>query len=167
MALVKRYWIAGVVLLLVALHAALLGYVRAEASRVKIAASNEIPVGLYYVQSEDKLWMTQLRVHVLVPPEKRLAAKATIEHHRWQIHEAIEEKLRQLPPSLLADAVFVEIKDQIKQAIDDALAEHVIERVLINDRIDLPIQRFELPAPTDPTRPEALYTSTGPAAPAD
>ena len=75
---VKRYWIAGLVMSLVIIHAVIIGYVRSEATRIKVTASNEIPVGLFYVQSADKQWMSQLRVHVLVPPAKRLAAKATI-----------------------------------------------------------------------------------------
>jgi len=159
MIFIKRYWIAGLVMTLVVIHAVIIGYVRSEATRIKITASNEIPVGLFYVQSEDKQWMTQLRVHVLVPPEKRLAAKATIEHHRWLIHEAIEETLHQLSPKLLEDAVLLEIKDQIKLAIDEALQEPLIERVLVNDRIDLPIDRFRYQAPSDLTAPESIYTS--------
>jgi hypothetical protein len=159
MVFVRRYWIAGLVMTLVVIHAIIIGYVRAEAARVKITASNEIPVGLYYVQSEDKHWMTQLRVHVLVPPAKRLAAKATIEHHRWLIHEAVEETLRQLSPSLVRDTVLLEIKEQIELAIEETLKEEIIERVLVNDRIDLPIRRFEYPLPRDITQPEPLYTS--------
>jgi hypothetical protein len=159
MTFIKRYWIAGLVMTLVVIHAVIIGYVRSEATRIKITASNEIPVGLFYVQTKDKQWMTQLRVHVLVPPEKRLAAKATIEHHRWLIHEAIEETLHQLSPELLEDAVLLEIKDQIKLAIDEALQEPLIERVLVNDRIDLPIDRFHYQAPGDLTAPESIYTS--------
>ncbi len=159
MTFIKRYWIAGLVMTLVIIHAVIIGYVRSEATRIKVTASNEIPLGLFYVQSEDKQRMTQLRVHVLVPPEKRLAAKATIEHHRWLIHEAIEETLRQLSPSLLQDAVLLEIKDQIKLAIDEALHEPLIERVLVNDRVELPMQRFEYQLPGDLTAPETIYTS--------
>ena len=159
MTFIKRYWIAGLVMSLVVIHAVIIGYVRSEATRIKITASNEIPVGLYYVQSEDKQWMTQLRVHVLVAPEKRLAAKATIEHHRWLIHEAIEQTLHQLSPTLLQDAVLLEIKDQIKLAIDEILQDPLIERVVVNDRVDLPIHRFAYQPPSDITEPEAIYTT--------
>ncbi|MCA9159047.1 MAG: hypothetical protein KDA72_12005 [Planctomycetales bacterium] len=156
---VKRYWIAGLVMSLVIIHAVIIGYVRSEATRIKVTASNEIPVGLFYVQSADKQWMSQLRVHVLVPPAKRLAAKATIEHHRWLIHEVIEERLHQLPRELLGDAVLLEIKDQIKLAIEEALQDKIIERVVVNDRVDIPIHRIGYPLPDDITRPEAIYTS--------
>lgn len=146
-------------MLMVVIHAVIIGYVRSEATRIKITASNEIPVGLFYVQSENKQWMSQLRVHVLVPPEKRLAAKATIEHHRWLIHEAIEETLHQLSPKLLEDAVLLEIKEQIKLAIQETLQDEIIERVLVNDRVDLPIQRFEYQLPGELTHSEAIFTS--------
>lgn len=159
MSFIKRYWIAALVMSLVIIHAVIIGYVRSEAARIKVTASNEIPVGLYYVQSADKQWMTQLRVHVLVPPEKRLAAKATIEHHRWLVHEAVEQTLHQLSPALLQDAVLLEIKDQIKLAIDEVLQQPLIERVVINDRVDLPIGRFAYQLPNDMTAAEPIYTT--------
>ncbi|MEO8268259.1 MAG: hypothetical protein ABI557_00985 [Aureliella sp.] len=159
MLFIKRYWIAGLVMSLVVIHAVIIGFVRSEATRIKITASNEIPVGLYYVPSVDKQWMSQLRVHVLVPPEKRLAARATIEHHRWLIHEVIEERLHQLPRELLDDAVLLEIKEQIKLAIEETLQDKIIERVVVNDRVDIPVHRIGYPLPEDLTRPEAIYTS--------
>ena len=156
---IKRYWVAGLVLALVGLHAAIIGHVRSEATRIQITTSSEIPVGVYYVQSPDKLWMSQLRIHVLVPPAKRLAAKATIERHRWLVHEAIEERLHQLAPELLQDAVLLEVKEQIKLALEEALQEEIIERVLVNDRVEIPIHRIGYPIEDVLTRPEAIYTS--------
>lgn len=160
MPFVRRYWIAGLVFCMVVIHAIIIGYVRSEATRIKIAASNEIPIGVYYVQSSDRDWVTQLRVHLEVEPHLRLASRATIEHHRWLIHEVIEEKLRQIDPSLLKDAVLLEIKDQIKLAIHETLQQEIVSRVLVNDRVDLPIGRFQVPAASDLTEPEPLYTST-------
>ncbi len=160
MSFVRRYWIAALVICLVTSHALIIGYVRSEAERIKVAASNEIPIGVYYVQSADKNWLTQLRVHLEVEPSKRLASKATIEHHRWLIHEVIEEKLRQIDPALLQDAVLLEIKDQIKVAIQETLQEELVSRVLVNDRVDIPVSRFSYRGPPDLTEPEPIYTST-------
>ena len=159
MSFVKRYWIAGLVLVLVVIHAIIIGYVRSEASRVRIAATNEIPIGVYYVQSHDNRWLTQLRVHLLVKPERRLEAKATIEQNRWLIHEVIEEKLRQLDPALLHDAVLLKVKEEIKTALDERMHEEVIEQVLVNDRLVIPASRLEYPMPHNAVEPEALYTS--------
>ena len=156
---IRRYWIAGLVLCLVVIHAVIIGYVRSEAARIKVTASNEIPVGTYYVQSADRNWMRQLRVHLLVHPEKRLAAKATIEHNRWLIHEAVEEKIAQLDPALVTDPVLLEIKAQIKSAIEETLQEELIERVLVNDRVDLPISNFHYTPAYDMSAPEPIYTS--------
>ncbi|GAB5405304.1 MAG: hypothetical protein Aurels2KO_35350 [Aureliella sp.] len=159
MSFVRRYWIAGLVICLVISHALIIGYVRSEATRIKVAASNEIPIGVYYVQSADKNWLTQLRVHLEVEPAKRLASKATIEHHRWLIHEVIEEKLRQIDPALLQDAVLLEIKDQIKVAIQETLQEELVSRVLVNDRVDIPVSQFSYRAVPDLTESEPIYTS--------
>ena len=84
-----------------------------EAAKIKVMASNEIPLGVYYVQSEDRRWVSQLRVHLLVQPSKRLSAKATIEHNRWLLHEAVEEKLHTIDPNLLEDPVLLEIKEKL------------------------------------------------------
>jgi hypothetical protein len=144
MSFIRKYWIAGLVILLVAIHAVIIGYIRSEATRLKTVASSEIPVGLFYKQSGDREWLTQLRVHVQVPPERRLAARATIEHNRWLIHESIEETVRRLDESLLLDPSLVAVKAAIKQAIDEALQEELVNRVVINDRVDLETREFHV-----------------------
>lgn len=144
MSFVRKYWIAGLVILLVAIHAVIIGYVRSEATRLKTVASSEIPLGLFYKQSSDRYWLTQLRIHVQVPPERRLVARATIEHNRWIVHEAVEETVRRLDESLLLDPSLVAVKEQIKLAIDEALHEEFIERVVINDRVDLEVREFHV-----------------------
>lgn len=153
----RQYWIAGLVILLVLIHAVIIGYVRSEARQVKVAASQEIPLGVFYVQSADKHWLHQLRIHVLVKREIRLAAKANIEMNRWMIHQKVEEKLRQLDPALLADAVLLEIKSQIKTVVDEALAEELIEQVVINDRIDLPVHQLHAKPAYDLTQVDPLF----------
>jgi hypothetical protein len=107
MQFLRRYWIALLVLLLVVIHGVIIGYVRSEARQVKITASNEIPIGVYYLPTADKQWLSQMRVHVLVRRDLRLSAKATIEMNRWLIHEVVEERLKQLDPSLLEDPVLL------------------------------------------------------------
>ena len=142
MSFIRKYWIAGLVILLVAMHAIIIGYVRSEATRLKTVASSEIPLGLFYKQSSDRNWLTQMRIHVQVPAERRLAARATIEHNRWSVHEAVEEAIRRLDESLLLDPSLVAIKEQIKLAIDETLHEGIVERVVINDRVDLEVREF-------------------------
>jgi hypothetical protein len=153
----RRYWIAALVLLLVIIHAVIIGYVRSEARQVKVSASQEIPLGVFYVQSADKQWLSQLRIHVMVKRETRLAAKANIEMNRWLIHQAVEEKLRQLDPALLADAALLEVKTQIKSVVDEALAEEWIEQVVINDRIELPLHHFHAKPAYDLTEVDPVF----------
>lgn len=157
MQFLRRYWIALLVLLLVVIHGVIIGYVRSEAKQVKITASNEIPIGVYYLPSEDKRWLSQLRVHVLVRKELRLSAKATIEMNRWLIHEVVEERLRQLDPNLLSDPVLLEIKAQIQSVMEDTLQEELIDRVVINDRIDFPVERFQIKPAYDAAAAEPIY----------
>ena len=149
MSFIRKYWIAGLVILLVAIHAVIIGYVRSEAMRLKTVASSEIPLGLFYKQSGDRYWLTQMRVHVHVPPERRLAARATIEHNRWFIHEAVEETIRRLDESLLLDPSLVAVKEEIKRAINEVLHESLVERVVINDRVDLETREFHVRPPLD------------------
>lgn len=157
MQLLRRYWIAALVMLLVMIHAVIIGYVRSEARQVKVSASQEIPLGVYYVQSPDKQWLSQLRIHVLVRREIRLAAKANIEMNRWLVHQAVEEKLRQVDPSLLTDPVLLEIKNQVKAIVDETLAEELVEQVVINDRIELPTERFHAKPAYELTGVDPIY----------
>ena len=157
MQLLRRYWIAALVLLLVMIHAVIIGYVRSEARQVKFNASQEIPLGVYYVQSSNRMWMSQLRIHILVKREVRLAAKTNIEMNRWMIHQAVEERLRQIDPSLLADPVLLEVKKQIKSVVEEALAEELVEQVVINDRIEVPLHHFYAKPAYDITAIEPLY----------
>lgn len=144
MSFIRKYWIAGLVILLVAIHAVIIGYVRSEAMRLKTVASSEIPLGLFYKQSSDRYWLTQLRVHVQVPAERRLAARATIEHNHWLVHQAVEETIRRLDENLLLDPSLVTIKEEIRRAVNEALHEALVERVVINDRVDLETREFHL-----------------------
>ena len=153
MSFIRKYWIAGLVILLVAIHAVIIGYVRSEATRLKTVASSEIPLGLFYKQSSDRNWLTQLRVHVQVAPARRLAARATIEHNRWVVHEAVEEAVRRLDESLLLDPSLVAVKEEIKLAIDEVLHEEFVERVVINDRVDLETREFRMQSSRELTTP--------------
>ncbi len=157
MQFLRRYWVALLVLLLVSIHAAIIGYVRTEAKRVKVTASTEIPVGVYYIPSADGQWLKQLRIHVLVKPDLRLSAKSTIEMHRWLVHEAVEERLRQVDPALLSDPVLLEVKAQVKSVLEDALREAMIEQVVINDRVDFPIHEFRPKPGYDIATEEPIY----------
>ena len=65
-----------------------------------------------------------------------------------------------MQPELLEDAVLLAIKEEIKLAIEETLEEEIIERVLVNDRVDIPIREFKYRLPYDLTEPDPLYTST-------
>jgi hypothetical protein len=174
MSFIRKYWIVGLVILLVATHAVVIGYVRSEATRLKTVAASEIPVGLFYKQSADRQWLTQLRVHLQVPPESRLAARATIEHNRWVVHEAVEEALRGIDESLLQDPALVAVKEAIKLAIDEVLHEPIVEKVVINDRVDLDVREFRwrpsqdliTPGEEDQAAKSSTLTSVRPLRPA-
>jgi|694.fasta_scaffold00009_86 hypothetical protein len=157
MDIVRKYWVATMVLLLVVIHAVIIGYIRSEAKQVKFTASYEIPVGVFYVPTADKQRLVQLRVHVLVDPDLRLSSKATMEMHRWLVHEVVEERLRQLDPTLLADPALLEVKTQIKAVLEDTLEENLIDRVVINDRLELPVDRFQVKPAYDALATEPIY----------
>lgn len=166
MAFIRKYWIVGLVILLVATHAVVIGYVRSEATRLKTVAASEIPIGLFYKQSNDRQWLTQLRVHLQVPPERRLAARATIEHNRWVVHEAVEEALRRLDETLFQDPALVSVKEEITTAINEVLHEPIVENIVINDRVDLDVREFrwrpsqELITPGEESHPAKSSTLT-------
>ncbi len=124
-----------------ATHAVVIGYVRSEATRLKTVAASEIPIGLFYKQSHDREWLTQMRVHLQVPPERRLAAALPLNIIAGcpRSRRRIAARTGRKSP---ARSRLVAVKAAIKTAIDEVLHEPIVEKVVINDRVDLDVREF-------------------------
>ena len=148
MNLIKRYWAAALILVIVAVHAAVIGYVRSRVARLQNLESNTFDMGHFRFQpvtNTSKVYHFQL--HAVVDAAKRQLARERITQRKMEIHEETELLLRQVDPSWLRDPEQNEIRDRLMDIVRKHLEEPLVQRVLITDWLELPVNAFDLDVP--------------------
>ncbi len=140
---------------MVVIHAAIISYVRSQVARLKNIKSSTVAVGTFRFQSVDdisKVYSFQL--HAVIDPDRRHFAEERLGQKELEIHEAIEQLLRQAPLELLQDPAQTILRDRLMEVILGQLAEPVVQRVVIVDWL-------ELPAGSVTTLPPSIQTADG------
>ena len=151
MKLIRRYWGAAVILLMVAVHAAVIGYVRSRVARLSSAESNAVEIGSFRFQPVGDLnTVYHFTLHAVVDPTKRHRGEEKIVQMHMEIREASEQLLRQVDPVWLDDPAQVEIREALMGIVLKHLDEPLVQRVLITDWLELPIQTVALPVQRSP-----------------
>lgn len=140
MSFVRRYWAAALIIAIVALHAAIIGYVRSRVSGLQTVETNTIDMGRYRFQPvEDKSKVYQFHLHVVVDPVKMQRCKDRIAERMMEIHEESEILLRQVDLAWFSDPEQRQIRDRLMDIIRKHLEEPAIQRVLITHWLELPV----------------------------
>ncbi|TWT82874.1 hypothetical protein CA13_43370 [Planctomycetes bacterium CA13] len=140
MSFVRRYWAAALILMMVVVHAAVIGYVRSRVARLQNVESNTIDMGRYRFQPiEDKSMVYQFHLFAVVDPAKRQVCQERVSQRQMEIHEECELLLRQVDVNWLRDPEQNEIRDRLMDIVRKHLEEPVIQRVLITDWLELPV----------------------------
>jgi hypothetical protein len=129
----KRYWIGLLVVVLVALHGAIVAMIRIEAASAKQIASCEVDLGTYIVAGNETSGPMQMRIHSLSPVSHRIQSRRLIQLNEFQIKEAIETFLRQSPTALMQDPVLADLKQQLLDIMIQTVGKSAIEDVLVTD----------------------------------
>ncbi len=134
MAAFKRYWIALLVLVLVIAHAGILGYVRSQIARLKNVKSTAVDVGSFRFQPmHDGNAVCSFDLHAVLAPRLRIQGEELLAQYQTELHELIEQTLRQVDPVWLADPEQKELRHRLKDLISERLNEPIIERVVITN----------------------------------
>ena len=159
-ATLRRYWIALLVLVLVGLHASIIGVIRMQAMNVKTNLSCEVDLGAFQVvQSQNGA--VQLRVHAVVPAAHRLQARAAFEQRQFEVRQNIEESLRQLDAKLLQNPYLDDVKLQLMDVLVQTLGEEYVDRILVTELAPQPGTSLSLhPRPQTPLRSVARWFRT-------
>jgi len=137
--LLRRYWAAGLILMIVVVHAAIIGYVRTRVAKLAKAHSDTVEVGAFRFQNTaDLSKVYQFRLHAVVEPARRLETQDLLTKKRFEVQEAAEQLLRQANIQWLADPVQTDIRDRLLEIISQQLHEPLVKRVLITDWLELP-----------------------------
>ncbi len=134
----RRYWIGLLVLVLVGLHATIIGVIRFQAVNAKVSATCEVDLGSFQVMQPTQNASVQLRVHAVVPAAHRLQARAVFEAQQWEIRQTVEECLRQMDPALLQNPYLDDVKSQVYDVLVQTIGEEHVDRVLVTEMTPSP-----------------------------
>lgn len=133
-ALVKRFWAPVVILIMVASHAAVIGYIRSRVAHLNQSQSNAVEIGLIRFQNPADLGHTyQFDLHAMVDPTRRFQSEERLSQMRLEIIEASEQVLRQVERAWLDDPTHQEIRGALMDVVLQNLDEPLVQRVLITD----------------------------------
>lgn len=130
---IRRYWIGLLVLVLVGLHASIVGVIRHQASLAKIDASCEVDLGQYLAYQQGKKAPLQMRMHAIVPLNHRMKSRQLIELNNAQIRQSIEEHLRQLDSKVLVDPYLADLKSQLMEVMIQTIGDSSVDDLVITE----------------------------------
>lgn len=140
---IRRYWVIGLVFVVVVIHAAIISYVRSQVSRLKNHQSSTIYVGSYRFQlinHPDVVYAFSL--YTTVDPNRRYYAEDQLSRKRMEIQESVEQTLRQVSQELLQDPKQSGLRDRILEAIYTQANDLSLQRLVITDWLELPATVF-------------------------
>jgi hypothetical protein len=143
--LIRRYWVAGLILLMVAVHAAVIGYVRSRVARLQKTESTAVEIGSFRFQCVDDLsTVYHFQLHAVVDPSRRHRGEERIKLMRLEIREASEQLLRQIDPEWLQDPSQSQIRNGLMEVVLRHLDEPLVQRMLITDWLELPVETIDV-----------------------
>ena len=152
MNLIRRYWVAGLILLMVAIHAAVIGYVRSRVARLQSRESTAVEMGSFRFQPVDDLsTVYHFRLHAIVDPSKKHRGEERLSQMRLEIREASEQVLRQIDPESLDDPSQSHIRSELMRVVLNHLDEPLVQRMFITDWLELPVETIDLSLDREPS----------------
>lgn len=155
----KTYWIALLVIVLVSLHGAIVAMVRMEAIAAKQNASCEVELGTFRLTGNDSSGPLMLQLHSLSPVNHRVQSRRLIELNQFQVRQAIEQHLRQVPIEILSDPLLAELKLQLLEIMIQTVGTSACEEVLITafQPVD-PLSQWTFGSPSREGTPRVVIT---------
>ncbi len=150
MKFIRQYWGAALILLMVGAHAAVIGYVRSRVANLGDTTSNAIEIGSFRFQPVGDLkTVYHFQLHAILDPAKRNRGEDRISQMKMEIREDAEQLLRQIDPQWLDDPAQTQIRDRLMAIVLKHLDEPIVQRVLITDWLELPVQSVDVRLSTD------------------
>jgi len=148
--LIRRFWAPAVILIMVAIHAAVIGYVRSRVNRLSHLQVNSVEIGrLRFQNVGEPNFIYQLQLHAVVDPGHLFRGEQSLTQSRMEIIETSEQMLRQVDVNWLADPLHKEIRERLMDAVLQNLNEPLVQRVLITDWLKIPAGAAPMPMLSD------------------
>lgn len=145
MSLLRRYWAAGLILMMVAVHAAVIGYLRSRVAQIGDVTSTSVELGSFRFQPVERMeTVYQFDLHAVVDPGRRLHAEERLMQFQMEILESCEQMLRQVDPEWLRDPAQGQIRRRLLDVVQKHLEEPLVQRMLITNWLELPVRGAEI-----------------------
>lgn len=132
-------------MVIVGIHAAVIGYVRSRISQMSTLESTAIEVGQFRFQTIDNIeTVFQFRLHAVIDPSRLYHGRNRLTQMSVQIREDSEQLLRQVDPKWLEDPSQTKIRERLMAIVLQYLDEPVVQRVLITDWLQIPVENERL-----------------------
>ncbi|XZE22542.1 hypothetical protein SH449x_002472 [Pirellulaceae bacterium SH449] len=129
----RKYWIGGLVLVMVGLHASIVGLIRYQASQAKVDISCEVDLGLFLAYPNENNVPVSMRLHAIVPVNHRVKSRQLIELNQAQIRQSIEEHIRQVDHRVLRDPYLSDLRTQLLDVLVQTIGAASIEDLAITE----------------------------------
>lgn len=124
---------------MVAIHAAVIGYVRSRVARLSSLESSAVEIGrLRFQNVNDPASIYHLQLHAVVDPTRQFRGEQALTLTKMEIIESTEQMLRQVDGAWLADPAHKEIRERLMDVVLQHLDEPLVQRVLITDWLRIP-----------------------------
>ena len=150
---IRRYWIGLLVLVLVTLHASIVGIIRYQASMAKTDVSCEVSLGSFLAYRAKGERPIEMDLHAIVPVNHRMKSRQLIDLNQAQVRQSLEEHLRQIDGRLLIDPYLTDLRSQLLEILTQSLGASSIEDVLVT-KMHQSFNSANLEFLTDTSRPE-------------
>jgi len=150
--LIRRYWAAGLIIVVVVAHASIIGYVRNRVARLNQTKSAALEIGTFRFQNiKDSAAVYHFRLYAVPEPSRRYLAEEKLKQNRIEIIESAELLLRQVDPAWLDDPAQAQIRDRLMEVVGKHFTEPLIRRVIIIDWLRLPSSAASVIQDTPPS----------------
>jgi hypothetical protein len=130
---IRKYWIGGLVLVMIGLHASIVGLIRHQASLAKVDISCEVDLGTYLAYPNEDNTPVSMRLHAIVPLNHRVKSRQLIELNHAQIRQAIEEHIRQVDHRVLRDPYLSDLRTQLLEVLVQTIGSTSVEDLAITE----------------------------------
>jgi hypothetical protein len=130
---IRKYWIGGLVLVMVGLHASIVGLIRHQASLAKVDISCEVDLGSYLAYPNENNTPVSMRLHAIVPLNHRVKSRQLIELNQAQIRQSIEEHIRQVDHRVLRDPYLSDLRTQLLDVLVQTIGSTSVEDLAITE----------------------------------
>ncbi|QDV59375.1 hypothetical protein Mal33_54030 [Rosistilla oblonga] len=137
---IRRFWVFGLILVMVALHALIIVNVRKELVKIKADESQAVDLGRFSFQRvDDKSTVYQVHLYALLEPSQAVRGRQELQKNIATLNEIVGQQLRLAEKNWLADPIQTDLKHHLKQEISKSMNIDFLEQLLVTEWLELPV----------------------------